>query len=83
MGSLALLRKILVPLDGSELAEGILPYVAQLAKGLDIPLVLLTVMEPDSLDEGPAPQITKRLNEAAKRLQVVASRLRDDGVAAK
>ena len=46
--------KVLVPLDGSEVAEGILPYVSTLAKGLDISLMLLTVLHPDSI-EGPVP----------------------------
>ena len=34
-----MLGRVLVPLDGSSLAEGILPYLAQLAKGLDASLV--------------------------------------------
>ena len=37
--------KALVPLDGTELAEGILPYVSQLSKGLNMPLVLLSVVD--------------------------------------
>ncbi|MCI0438844.1 MAG: universal stress protein [Chloroflexi bacterium] len=41
--------KVLVPLDGSELAEGILPFVSQLAKGLRIPVALLTVIDPDAI----------------------------------
>ncbi|MEX2247948.1 MAG: universal stress protein [Dehalococcoidia bacterium] len=36
---------ILVPLDGSELAEGALPYAVTLAKVLRAPLALLTVWE--------------------------------------
>ena len=43
-------QKILVPLDGTELAEGILPYVSQLAIGLDIPMVLISVIDPDSFE---------------------------------
>jgi nucleotide-binding universal stress UspA family protein len=43
-------NKVLVPLDGTKLAEGILPYVAQLAKGLDMPLVLLSVVDPDAVE---------------------------------
>lgn len=43
-------KKALVPLDGSRLAEGILPYVSQLAKGLDMPLVLLSVVDPDAVE---------------------------------
>ncbi len=44
-------EKILVPLDGSKLAEGILPYASLLAKGLDIPLQLLAVIDHDTLKE--------------------------------
>ncbi len=43
-------KKVLVPLDGSELAEGILPYVSQLAKGLGFPLVLLSVIDPNTIE---------------------------------
>lgn len=38
--------KILVPMDGSEISEAILPTVAYLAKGLDIPVELLSVVDP-------------------------------------
>lgn len=43
-------KKILVPLDGSKLAEGILPYVTQLARGLDIPVTLLSVVDPRDVE---------------------------------
>lgn len=38
--------KILIPLDGSKLAEGVLPYARALAKGLGIPIDLLYVNDP-------------------------------------
>ncbi|MBI4300893.1 MAG: universal stress protein [Chloroflexi bacterium] len=38
-------KRILVPLDGSELAERILPYVSALAKSLESELLLLTVSD--------------------------------------
>lgn len=38
--------KILVPLDGSDLAEAVLPYVAELAKKFGSRVVLLQVVEP-------------------------------------
>ncbi len=41
---------ILVPLDGSEVADGILPYVSQLAEKGNLSLVLLTAIDPDDLD---------------------------------
>ena len=39
-------KRILVPLDGSELAEQVLPYARALAKGLSASLDLLEVIEP-------------------------------------
>lgn len=39
-------QKILVPLDGSELSETIVPYVEQLATGADVKIVLTRVVEP-------------------------------------
>jgi nucleotide-binding universal stress UspA family protein len=39
--------KIIVPLDGSQLAEGVLPYVRSLAHALQLPVTLLHVMDPD------------------------------------
>ena len=41
---------VLVPLDGSELAEGILPYVAQIASGVGARITLITVVDPDMLE---------------------------------
>jgi nucleotide-binding universal stress UspA family protein len=38
--------KILVPMDGSEVSEAILPGVAYLARGLDIPVELLSLVDP-------------------------------------
>ena len=39
--------RIIVPLDGSELAEGVLPYVRSLACELQLPVTLLQVIDPD------------------------------------
>jgi nucleotide-binding universal stress UspA family protein len=41
-------EKILVPLDGSNLAEQVLPFVHCLAKADNIPIELLTVTDPDA-----------------------------------
>ena len=41
-------KRMLVPLDGSELAEVVLPYARELAGRLDLELRLLHVCEPDS-----------------------------------
>ena len=42
-------QKILVPLDGSQLSEGILPYARLFAKTLKVPVGLLHVIEPETL----------------------------------
>ncbi|MDP7224459.1 MAG: universal stress protein [SAR202 cluster bacterium] len=42
-------KKILVPLDGSEQARGILPYVSYLAKGMGSSLHILSVINPDDV----------------------------------
>ncbi|MBI2359237.1 MAG: universal stress protein [Deltaproteobacteria bacterium] len=39
--------KILVPLDGSKLSEGILPYARSMVKALNIPVELLVVIGPE------------------------------------
>ena len=39
-------RRVLVPLDGSRLAEGILPFVLQIAGPLDLEVALVQVVEP-------------------------------------
>jgi nucleotide-binding universal stress UspA family protein len=41
-------ERMLVPLDGSEVAEGILPFVEQVAGPLDAEVVLFRVIEPPS-----------------------------------
>jgi nucleotide-binding universal stress UspA family protein len=41
--SMAALKSIVVPLDGSELAESVLPFVEEVAKNLDLAVVLLRV----------------------------------------
>jgi nucleotide-binding universal stress UspA family protein len=38
---------IIVPLDGSTLAEGVLPYVRSLARQLELPVTLLQVIDPE------------------------------------
>ena len=39
-----MIKRILVPLDGSELAEGVLPHAADLAKGLQAEVVFIQVV---------------------------------------
>jgi nucleotide-binding universal stress UspA family protein len=40
-------KRMIVPLDGSELAEGVLPYARSLARALEGPVTLLQVIDPD------------------------------------
>ena len=40
---MAALKSIVVPLDGSELAESVLPYAVEVAKNLDLEVTLLRV----------------------------------------
>ena len=46
MGAVGVFKKALVPLDGSEEAAGILPYVARIAQRLGAELLLLNVLDP-------------------------------------
>ena len=39
-------KRVLVPLDGSPLAEGILPFILQIAGPLDLEVILVRVMPP-------------------------------------
>lgn len=41
-------RPILVPLSGSDVAEGVLPLIGDLAKQADVPLLLHGVIDPDN-----------------------------------
>ena len=41
--------RMLIPLDGSKVAEQVLPYARFLAKALAIPVELLEVVDPEAL----------------------------------
>jgi nucleotide-binding universal stress UspA family protein len=70
-------HRILVPLDGSERAEAVLPSVARLARGLRADIVLLSVIDPRSLfvytparisePEGPRPVRRNPIEERTRR----------------
>ena len=47
-------RPILVPLDGTDVAEGILPYVSEVAKKGNAPLLLLGVVDPRGIHYPPS-----------------------------
>jgi nucleotide-binding universal stress UspA family protein len=78
--------RVLVPLDGSRLAEGILPFIVQIAGPLDLEMVLVYVVRPVALGavEG-SPIFTTddlgaRLKGARTYLAPLAANLRERGV---
>jgi nucleotide-binding universal stress UspA family protein len=80
--------KILVPLDGSELAEQALPCAVMLARGLPAELVLMRAVSLpsdvrellDNADLEPAEPLERLQTEAASYLGRVASRLEQEGL---
>jgi nucleotide-binding universal stress UspA family protein len=88
-------KTILVPLDGSRLAESILPYVEELARLGDATIIFLQVVDlPHSvgIPKGEAydamPHMTteeanRRVAEAQRYLDGLVERLRDQGIAAR
>ena len=61
-------KKILVPLDGSELAEQILPYARRLAEACELSVELLRVNDPESMTPySPPLQGEEYLQRAAKK----------------
>ena len=82
-------RRVLVPLDGSPLAEGILPFILQIAGPLDLDVILVRVMQtimPAQATEGTrhfmVDGVAARLTEARAYLASVAADLREQGVRA-
>jgi nucleotide-binding universal stress UspA family protein len=80
-GGRAVYRRILVPLDGSPLSEGALPYVQEIAANLGSDIVLITVSGSDLLTtgypfssylEGVSQQVKRHIKELgpAKEVQV-------------
>ncbi len=51
-GENKMFKKILVPLDGSTMAEQVYPHVAELAQAFDSELELLSVCEPEETSPG-------------------------------
>ncbi len=63
------IKKILVPLDGSSLSEGIVPYAAGLAAATEASLVLFKALEGDETSE-----------QAEEHLEEIAAELRKSGM---
>jgi nucleotide-binding universal stress UspA family protein len=87
----ASLKAILVPLDGSPLAERVLPHAAAIARDLQLKVVLVRVYSlaaltytENSIDEGSPIDVaglTDTLNSEVQRyLEVKVSQLQDEGV---
>lgn len=76
------IRNLIVPLDGSELAEAVLPYVHDFAKALNLNVILLRVVEPpysymdySEYSSMPVDFEKEKLDEAKVYLEQKASRL--------
>ncbi len=65
-------KHILVPLDGSKLAEAAVPVAASLAKTLDAPVTLLHVIEQDAPQEIHSDRHITQADEASAYLEEVA-----------
>lgn len=46
----SLFKRIAVPLDGTDVAEGILPYICEVARKTGVPLLLHSVVDPDAIE---------------------------------
>jgi nucleotide-binding universal stress UspA family protein len=79
--------RILVPLDGSEVAEQVLPYVKLLARRSQVPITLLRVIEPVPYDliavaeRVPTEQVNANLQANAQEyLEKTSAPLREEGL---
>ena len=79
-------ERVLIPLDGSRLAEGILPFILQIAGPLDLEVVLVRVeppIAPHALEGSTyftLEDIAARLKQAREYLAPVAASLRRQGL---
>ena len=82
-------QRIMVPMDGSELAQGVLPHATLLAKTYGAELVLVSAIDPGTADAGQEhhanlSQIAERAEAEAQRyLGTVAEGLSKQGVTVK
>lgn len=81
-------QKMLVPLDGSKLAEGVLPHVKEIARGCNVKeVILLDVVEPfptmgwiNEQNEQLVDWHSTQMKAAREYLQKVQSQLSSEGV---
>lgn len=66
-------KRVLVPLDGSELAEGVLPHAAAVARRFKSEIVLLQVIEPLSRVVAETAPMTAEASGAAPTISVRAA----------
>jgi nucleotide-binding universal stress UspA family protein len=81
-------QRVVVPLDGSPVAESIIPFIADIAGPLDMEIVLLRVVTPVAVQAGPPlsgvieQEVAARTSEARDYLARVAADLRERGIRA-
>lgn len=82
-------KQILVPLDGSELAEGAVPHAEELAKALGARVTLLSVIEPVAVYSqpgvvGPVVSVSMDMQDEVRNvteyLDKIADKLRHGGI---
>lgn len=78
-------KRVLVPLDGSQLSENVLPFLTEIAGPLDMTIMLLRVLEPlqPALDGGPGVDVNDleaRRRDANEYLAPLAIGLRARGI---
>lgn len=79
-------KRVIVPLDGSEFAEAVLPFLRQIAGPLDMDVVLVRVVEPEPMPVFPDPakavarELEVRREDAEEYLAPIAVELRNAGV---
>jgi nucleotide-binding universal stress UspA family protein len=79
-------KRVLLPLDGSTLGEGVLPFLLEIAGPLDMAVVLLRVLEPitpiavEGVRDVIVPDPAVRRRDAEEYLAPIAASLRARGV---
>ncbi len=69
--------KALVPLDGTEISEGIVPFVTQFARGLEMGVVLAKAIETDPTGGGPLNRLAAGLSELSEERLSAQAHLRE------
>ena len=81
-------KRVLVPLDGSDVAAGILPFLTDIAGPLDMTIVLLRVVEPippvtaDAVGAVIVDDVASRRRDAEEYLAPIVIELRARGIEA-